>query len=48
MLGPILFLIFVNDIEDCVEQSKLRSFADDMDTRLLKAIAELLDSIPLL
>ena len=43
VLGPILFLIFVNDMEDCVEHSKLRSFADD--TRLLRAIAVFLDSI---
>ena len=36
VLGPILFLIFVNDLEQCVQHSVVRCFADD--TRLTKAI----------
>ena len=29
VLGPILFLIFINDIEQCIAQSIIRCFADD-------------------
>ncbi len=29
VLGPILFLIFINDIEHCISQSIIRCFADD-------------------
>ncbi len=29
VLGPILFLIFINDIEQCITQSIIRCFADD-------------------
>ena len=29
MLGPILFLIFINDIEQCISASTIRCFADD-------------------
>ena len=29
VLGPILFLIFINDIEHCIANSIIRSFADD-------------------
>ena len=36
LLGPILFLIFINDIYLCIKHSTIRCFADD--TRLLKAI----------
>ena len=36
VLGPILFLIYINDINNQIEHSSLRSFADD--TRLLKDI----------
>ena len=36
VLGPILFLLFVNDIELSLAQSKIRCFADD--SRLLKFI----------
>ena len=36
VLGPILFLIFINDINTCIEHSTIRFFADD--TRLIKAI----------
>ncbi|CAH2105767.1 unnamed protein product [Euphydryas editha] len=30
LLGPLLFIIFVNDIEKCLKTSKLLCFADDM------------------
>ena len=36
VLGPILFLIFINDIYLCIKHSTIRCFADD--TSLLKAI----------
>ena len=36
MLGPILFLIFINDIAHCLSDSIIRCFADD--TRVSKAI----------
>ena len=36
VLGPILFLIFINDIYLCIKHSTIRCFADDK--RLLKAI----------
>ena len=29
VLGPILFLIFINDIEHCITESIIRCFADD-------------------
>jgi hypothetical protein len=29
VLGPILFLIYVNDIANCINQGKIRLFADD-------------------
>ena len=37
VLGPILFLIFINDITHCVSSSVIRCFADD--TRIMKAIS---------
>ena len=36
VLGPILFLLFVNDIELCLSNAKVRCFADD--SRLFKSI----------
>ena len=36
VLGPILFILFVNDMKDCVKYSIIRLFADD--TRILKGI----------
>ena len=36
VIGPILFLIYINDLEKCVSHSLLSSFADD--TRILRAI----------
>ena len=36
VLGPILFLIYINDINEHIQHSSLRSFADD--TRILKRI----------
>ena len=37
VLGPILFLIFINDITQCISYSTIRCFADD--TRICKAIS---------
>ena len=39
VLGPILFLIFINDIASCVSHSTLRCFADD--TRICRSISDL-------
>ena len=36
VLGPILFLIYINDLESCIFHSLLSSFADD--TRIIRAI----------
>ena len=41
VLGPILFLIFINDIHSCVQHSIVRCFADD--TRLCKSITSCSD-----
>ena len=41
VLGPILFIIFINDMNESIVSSILRSFADD--TRILKAIHSYLD-----
>ena len=41
VLGPILFLIFINDISLCVTNSIIRCFADD--TRIMRAISQTLD-----
>ena len=41
VLGPILFLIFINDMDNCVAHSIVRLFADD--TRVSKAISCALD-----
>jgi len=41
VLGPILFIIFINDMNESIVSSILRSFADD--TRILKAIRSYLD-----
>ena len=41
VLGPILFLIYVNDMHQCIINSTLRSFADD--TRLSAKISTLND-----
>ena len=38
VLGPILFLIFINDIEQCVVHSTIRCFADD--TRICRSISD--------
>ena len=39
VLGPILFLIFINDIANCVSHSTLRCFADD--TKICRSISDL-------
>lgn len=36
VLGPILFLIYINDLSKCIKHSLISHFADD--TRILKAI----------
>ncbi|KAL5251988.1 hypothetical protein ACHWQZ_G014955 [Mnemiopsis leidyi] len=41
VLGPILFLIFINDITLCVTNSVVRCFADD--TRIMRAISSTSD-----
>ena len=41
VLGPILFLIFINDITGCITSSTIRCFADD--TRICKAIKSEID-----
>ena len=43
VLGPILFLIFINDINDCVQHSVIGCFADD--TRASMAINSEADAI---
>lgn len=41
VLGPILFLLYINDLNTCVEHSFLSSFADD--TRITKEIKSTTD-----
>ena len=41
VLGPILFLVFINDITTCVLTSTIRCFADD--TRVCKAVSSCQD-----
>ena len=36
VLGPLLFILFINDMERCVNHSQLKLFADD--SRLIKAV----------
>ncbi|CAB3994022.1 Hypothetical predicted protein [Paramuricea clavata] len=45
ILGPILFLLYPNDLLDAAEQSKIASFADD--TKLFKKIDSTTDAISL-
>ena len=42
VLGPLLFLIYVNDISNCIQFSKISCFADD--ARILKSISTSSDS----
>ena len=41
VLGPLLFILFINDMECCVKHSTIRFFADD--TRILKHIHSSID-----
>ena len=41
VLGPILFLIYINDLSKCIKHSVISHFADD--TRISKAITETSD-----
>ena len=36
ILGPLLFLIYINDLPECINYASCRSFADD--AKLLKSI----------
>ena len=45
VLGPLLFIIFIDDIYESVKYSLARSFADD--TRLTKAIKSIIDQLQL-
>ena len=45
VLGPLLFLIYVNDIATCVKNCKLRLFSDD--TNLFVSGQKLLDALQL-
>ena len=42
ILGPLLFLIYINDIPDCAVSSIILLFADD--TKCFKTIGNLIDS----
>jgi hypothetical protein len=42
VLGPLLFLLYVNDMEKCILHSKISSFADD--TKISKKISTMHDS----
>ena len=43
ILGPILFLLYVNDLPDVVVNSKVASFADD--TKLYRRVDSTQDAI---
>ena len=45
ILGPLLFLVYINDLFLSIHHSNALSFADD--TKLFKSIFELLDSLKL-
>ena len=42
VLGPILFIIYLNDLQSCIKHSIISSFADD--TRIKKAINKISDT----
>ena len=43
VLGPLIFLTSIGDIDDNVQHSSTRGFADD--TRLIKAIIDAIDGL---
>ena len=43
VLGPVLFILYLNDLQGCIKNSVISSFADD--TRLLKAINTVHDTV---
>ena len=45
VLGPLLFLIMISDIDDDISYSILSSFADD--TRIIKEVTEIMDTFKL-
>ena len=45
VLGPLLFLIMINDIDSSVTKSKVRSFADD--TRIIKGVSNVREATEL-
>ena len=42
VLGPVLFILYLNDLESCIKHSIVSSFADD--TRLKKSIQSVNDT----
>ena len=47
VLGPVLFLIYINDLQDCVTQSMLSCFADDSRIKKKITSTEDVDSLQL-
>ena len=45
ILGPVLFLLYVNDLPDKISSSSIAAFADD--TKILKRISSITDNIHL-
>ena len=45
VLGPLLFLLYINDIQEVIQHSSVKVFADDV--ALYKEVLSLSDCIPL-